>query len=236
MKPGQAHRQARCAGCGPARQGRRSPSRTFSVAKRLPDPAQDVLRRGRTAARARYVASIARTGRHDRRPRLRARRLPRRARAPRGHDTEELAEELREAVGATVPEREPWLICMAGTPGSARRVGTETGSAFPAAAAGASTLPALVNRWRGSDRWAGAEVSLIAQLEARRYAGFRRLVVPVQAGPVVRAACGAARARDQSLPVLADNAAGIVFDLGARAATPARSLLGEVAECAGACR
>ena len=34
--------------------------------------------------------------------------------------------------------------------------------------------------------------------------------------------------------MLADNAAGTVFDLGARAATPARSLLGEVAECAGA--
>ncbi len=173
--------------------------RARSVAKRLPDPAQDVLRRGRTAARAAYVAST-----RERRVTIGAQGFGRErfraghARRAR-HDTEELAEELREA-GRRDGSRTRAVAHLHGRDtglgptrwyGGRQRISGGSCGCVDAARAGepVAGLGPLGGRRGVAHRATGGET--LRGIPAPRRAGTGRTVV--------RAARGAARACDQSL-------------------------------------
>ena len=175
--------------------------RARSVAKRLPDPAQDVLRRGRTAARARTSRRRANgasrsapkaSGEKGSAPGTHAARAARHRRTGRGTSSSWSARQFPNASRGS----SAW-------PGHRARpdaVGTEAGSAFPAASCGCvdaahagepvAGLGPLGGRRGVAHRATGGET--LRGIPAPRRAGTGRTVV--------RTARGAARACDQSLP------------------------------------
>lgn len=205
--------------------------RATAAARRLPEPAQDALRRGRRAAlepdrtlvpkakaAARHLPAPAQQALRSARTRLSLRPISSRSAsteyavepspAPRGPGGKLWKDNYDRLVATTVGEADPWLVATPGSPRSVRRVGGRRASLFP------EKGKPLIN-----------DVAHVAHLEALRFRGFTKLVVPEGSRPwltnqvVLRDHLAGHYAR------LADeHMAGIVYDLGRAANGETRSL------------
>lgn len=224
-------RTARVAGNGFASNAR-------SASTRLPPPARRKLGRGRAVLR-RAVAAPVPTAKaaarrlppeaqeHLRRAwgvavRLRQERgsrVPGRASqpGPKGPRYRKWKRSYERMVAATVPECQPWLVITPGSPKRARDARAARATSFP----GDGSLPF-------SD-----DLAHIAQLEARRFQGYRHLVLPEGSRGWFRQR---AELRDHIVrtyrTVVDEEGAGAVFDLADAAVEGARSLRGEVVRLA----
>lgn len=178
--------------------------RATAVGRRLPPPAQRVAQRGRRALRLVVLGdgSSARTpAPSSSKP------------APKGPPPKLWHERYERLVAAHVPDGAPWSVVTPGSPTKVHRARKPAATPFPSAS--------------GDEV---ADLSHVAQLEARRFDGHRHLVVPEGSRPWLRQHPELAAHLVAEHRVLADEPdAGIVFDLAAPATGSGRLLGSEVA-------
>jgi Sulfotransferase family len=178
-----------------------------TVMRRLPDPAQRLARKAWTAtARVRYLA------RQSSDP------APRAAPIPSGLAPRLWKDAYRRTVSAAWAGDDPWLVVVPGSPGDVRDARSPRGTPFP-------------DTRRG--RPLADDLSHVAHLEAKRYAGYRYLVVPEGSRPWFRQQV---ELRDHMVRTYRTSVdqpgSGLVFDLAGRPEPGARSLWAAVDELA----
>jgi Sulfotransferase family len=179
-----------------------------ALARRLPDPAQGVARRTWAAtARIRHEAA-----------RRSADPAPKRAPTPKGPAPRLWRDAYRQMVAAAWTEAVPWLVTIPGSPADVRTARVPRGTPFPDVRRG---------------RPFADDLSHIAHLEAQRYAGHRRLVVPEGSRPWFRQQAELRNYLVRTYRRAVDEpGAGTVFDLGCPPAPGTNSLAAAVDELA----
>jgi hypothetical protein len=178
-----------------------------TVMRRLPEPAQRLARMAWTAtAQLRYLA------RQSSDP------APRAAPIPSGPAPRLWKDAYRSTVSAAWAGDDPWLVVVPGSPGEVRDARSPRATPFP-------------DTRRG--RPLADDLSHVAHLETKRYAGHRYLVVPEGSRPWFRQQ---AELRDHMLrtyrTTVDQPGSGLVFDLAGRPEPGARSLRAAVDELA----
>ena len=183
--------------------------RAREVVARLPEPAQDAIRKGRDAA------IVARSKRKPAMLRMRHGLL---AVAERGPRLDEWKDAYVALLDAHLPAGRRWAMVHPGTSSAARRLGPGAPTQFPTASFGG---------------WPADDQGLIGHLEALRYDGVELLVVPEGARSwfaANRRLRDHVRARFRQ--VVDQPGAGAVYDLTEAPAEGARTLLAAVASLA----
>jgi hypothetical protein len=178
-----------------------------AVVRQLPDQAQRLARRTWTA-----TATVRHRARRPSDP------APKPAPIPSGPAPRLWKDAYRRTVSAAWAGDDPWLVVMPGSPGEVRDARSPRATPFP-------------DTRRG--RPLADDLSHVAHLEAKRYAGHRYLVVPEGSRPWFRQQT---ELRDHVVRTyrtsVDEPGSGLVFDLAGRPEPGARSLRAAVDELA----